>query len=148
LQLFGKITKFWHFGEAKNDNTRDKKEKCMSEGLQRKITSTQLILDLGLMSDALQDLSELSLDLQDRYMYIANKKTQTLVQISEEQRTIPDPYYENSRKAVDSLCFQGVSLHKTESKNYPAIDPSSFYKNLKTSMEKRLLNNDDVELTS
>jgi hypothetical protein len=51
-----------HFEEAKNDNTRDKKEKCMYEGLQRKITSVQLILDLGLMCDALQELSELNLD--------------------------------------------------------------------------------------
>jgi hypothetical protein len=28
------------------------------------------------------------------------------------------------------------------------IDPDSFYKNFKTSMEKRLLNNDDVELAN
>jgi hypothetical protein len=37
-----------HFEEAKNDSARDKKEKCMYKGLQRKITLTQLILDLGL----------------------------------------------------------------------------------------------------
>jgi hypothetical protein len=38
-----------HFEEVKNDNISDKKEKCMYEGLQGKITSAQLILDLGLM---------------------------------------------------------------------------------------------------
>jgi hypothetical protein len=118
-----------HFEEAKNDNTRDKKEKCMYESLQRKITSTQLILDLGLMCDALLELSELSLDLQECniIIYIVNKKIQTLVQIFEERRTVLGPYYENSRKAVDNLCFQGVSLHKIESKNDPAIDPNFFY---------------------
>jgi hypothetical protein len=81
-------------------------------------------------------------------MHIANKRIQTLVQIFEERRTIPGSYYENSRKAVDNLCFQGVSLHKAESENDPAIHPASFYKNLKTSMDKRLLNNDDVEFAN
>jgi hypothetical protein len=64
-----------------------------------------------------------------------NKKIQTFVEIFEKRRTISGPYYENSRKAVDNLCFQGVSLHKTESKNYPAIDPDS-YKNLKHPWKK------------
>jgi hypothetical protein len=38
----------------------------MYQGLQWKITSTEFILDLGLMCDALQELSVLSLELQDR----------------------------------------------------------------------------------
>jgi hypothetical protein len=38
-----------HFKEAENYPTRDKKDRCMYQGLQRKITSTEFILDLGLM---------------------------------------------------------------------------------------------------
>jgi hypothetical protein len=39
----------WHFKEAENDPTRDTKYICMYQGLQRKITSTEFILDLRLM---------------------------------------------------------------------------------------------------
>jgi hypothetical protein len=49
-----------HFEEAKNDKKRDKKGRCTYEGLLLNITSVELILDLGLMYDALQELSALS----------------------------------------------------------------------------------------
>lgn len=52
-----------HFEEAKLDSTRDKKDTCIYEGLQQNISSTEFVLDLGLMCEALQELSELSLDL-------------------------------------------------------------------------------------
>jgi hypothetical protein len=38
----------------------------MYEGLLKKITTVEFVLDLGLMCDALQELSELSLELQKR----------------------------------------------------------------------------------
>ena len=71
-----------------HDPTRDKKDKCTYDGLKRKITSTEFLLDLKLMCDALQELSELSLDLQDRNMdlYKANKKIKMLVQVFEERQ--------------------------------------------------------------
>ncbi|KAJ8878122.1 hypothetical protein PR048_022589 [Dryococelus australis] len=55
-------------GEAKEDRTRDKKNRTMYEGLLRKISSTEFILDLGLMCESLQELSEVSIDLQERNM--------------------------------------------------------------------------------
>jgi hypothetical protein len=71
------------FKEAENDPTRDKKYRCMCQCLQRKITSTEFILDLGLMFDALQELSELNLELQDRNinLYQVDVKVRALVQI-------------------------------------------------------------------
>ena len=71
----------------KHDPTRDKNDKCTYDGLKRKSTFTEFLLDLGLMCDALQELSELSLDLQDRNMdlYKANKKIKMLVQVFEER---------------------------------------------------------------
>jgi hypothetical protein len=38
-----------HFKEAENDPTRDKEDRCMYQGLQRKITSNEFILDLGFL---------------------------------------------------------------------------------------------------
>jgi hypothetical protein len=43
-----------------------KKRDALNKGLLRKITSVEFILDSGLMCDSLQELSELSLDLQER----------------------------------------------------------------------------------
>jgi len=84
----------------------------MYEGLQRKkITSTDFVLDLALMCDALQELSELSLELQDRNvdLYAAKQKIKALVQVFKERRVRPGPYYEMAAKAVERLQFQGVS---------------------------------------
>jgi hypothetical protein len=69
------------FKEAEYDPTRDKRYSLMYQGLQRKITSTEFILDLRLMWDALQELSELSLKLQDRSinLYQADVKVRSLV---------------------------------------------------------------------
>jgi hypothetical protein len=53
-----------HFTNAKDDCSRDNKNRSMYEGLLKKITTVEFVLDLGLMCDALQELSELSLELQ------------------------------------------------------------------------------------
>ena len=83
----------YHFEEAMHDPTRDKNDKCTYDDLKRKSTSTEFLLDLGFMCDALQELSELSLDLQDRHMYLykPNKKIKMLVQVFEERRQNCEP---------------------------------------------------------
>lgn len=134
-----------HFKEAENDPTRDKKDRCMYEGMHKKITSIEFILDLGLMCDALQELSELSLELQDRNinLYQADVKTKSLVQIFEERRIVPGTYYKHAVIASNNLTFEGIELHKNNKKNEPAIDPNTFYGELKRSIEERLITNDD-----
>jgi hypothetical protein len=52
-----------HFTNAKDDCSRDKKDRSTYEGLLKKITTVEFVLDVGLMCDALQELSELSLEL-------------------------------------------------------------------------------------
>ena len=121
---------------------------CTYDGLKRKITSTEFLLDLELMCDALQELSELSLDLQDWNMdlYKANKKIKMLVQVFEERRQNCGPYYKCAVAAVRDLCFRGVLLHKKDSRKDLPIDPSTFYTKLKESIKKRLLDSKDEEL--
>jgi hypothetical protein len=55
----------------------------MYESLHRKITSVEFLLDLGLMCYAFQELSEVSLDLQecDMDLYRASKKIENIVKI-------------------------------------------------------------------
>jgi hypothetical protein len=97
-----------HFEEAKSDQTRDKKDRCNFEGVLKKITSVEFVLDLGLMCDALQELSELSLDLQhcDIDLYKADKKIKTLVKVLKERRENSGPYYDKSLAATKCLTFQ------------------------------------------
>jgi hypothetical protein len=52
-----------HCTNAKDDCSRDKTDRNTYEGLLKKITTVEFVLDLGLMCDALQELSELSLEL-------------------------------------------------------------------------------------
>jgi len=137
-----------HFEEATNDPTRSASDKCTYEGLKKKITSTEFIMDLGLMCDALQELSELSLDLQERNidLYKANQKIKALVQVFEERSQNAGTYYKTATAAAENLSFHGVILHKKNSPNDPPIDPNAFYKKLKKSIENRLLTNEDAEL--
>ena len=68
-----------HFQTASQDvKHRDGKDRSMYKGLQKNITSVGFILDLAMMCDSLQELSELSLELQEREMnvYKANQASQ------------------------------------------------------------------------
>jgi len=78
-----------HFQQAKQCPSRDQKDRYTYDGLLRKITSTEFVLDLALMCDALQELAGLSLDLQDRKLdlYVANQKIKTVVQVFKERQT-------------------------------------------------------------
>ena len=137
-----------HFEEASNDPTRSASDKCTYEGLKKKITSTEFIMDLGLMCDALQELSELSLDLQERNMdlYKAKKTTTALVQVFEERIQKAGAYYKSATAAAQNLSFHGVVLHTKSVPNDPPIDPNVFYKTPKKSTENILLAKEDAEL--
>jgi hypothetical protein len=65
---------------AMNDCPRDKKDSSMYEGLLKEITTVEFVLDLELMSETLQELSELSMKLQKHniYLYSAKNKIKRL----------------------------------------------------------------------
>ncbi|KAF5281765.1 hypothetical protein FQR65_LT14560 [Abscondita terminalis] len=138
-----------HFQLRKSTgNDTEKATRSTFEGLHRKITSVEFVLDLGLMCDALQELSELSLDLQkkDIDLYTAHVKIECLIDVFERRGEIPGPYYEKALEAAKTLKFQGIELHKKNRASDPPISPASFYQHLKTSIESRLLSEEDVKL--
>ncbi len=138
-----------HFNHVISDDTGDKNDKSKFSGLLKKFTSTAFVLDLALMCDALQELSELSLDLQNRDISLisANQKIENLVQIFERRITEPGAYYEMASEAVNKLSFFGVKLHNESGRNkQKPIDPTTFYSHLAASMKDRLLESDDKEI--
>jgi hypothetical protein len=137
-----------HFTNVKNNCSREKKDRSTYEGLVKKITTVEFVLDLGLMCDALQELSELSLELQKSNinLYRANNKIKRLAHVFEERRVYPGQYYKISTTAVNCLIFQGVPSYKKDRKEDPPICPNSFYENLKISVENRLFDNEEADL--
>jgi hypothetical protein len=82
-----------HFTNSRDDCSRDKKDRSMYEVLLKKITTVEFVLDLGLMCDTLQELSELSLELQKHNinLYSANNKTiNVLLKCLKRDEYIPD----------------------------------------------------------
>jgi hypothetical protein len=47
---------------------------------------------------------------------------------------------------VNCLIFQGVPIYKKDREEDPPICPNSFYENLKISIEKSLLDNEEADL--
>jgi hypothetical protein len=89
--------------EQKITRTGTKKERCTYEGLLLKITSLELIY-LELMYDALQELSALSLHLQERNIDLnkAHNKIVCLVNVFESRRNTPVLFYRESLEAADT----------------------------------------------
>lgn len=136
-----------HFQEAKEDSRRSNTDHFLYESLLRKITSCEFVLDLGLMCDALQELSKLNLDLQEINidLYKAHRRIKDTADLLEERIENPGPYYSMSLQSQKNMKFKGIELHKNE-KHSPAISASAFYKSLKEAIGKCLLEGDDADL--
>ncbi|XP_050508962.1 E3 SUMO-protein ligase KIAA1586-like [Diabrotica virgifera virgifera] len=137
-----------HFAAAKVDQTRDPLERSKYEGLHRKLTSTCFILDLGLMCDALQELSDVSEELQHRHfdLFRANKKLQILMNTFVSRKGSPGMFYSQAETAVNNISFMGIELY-VKSKEDP-INAVVSYDHLAQSIEKRMLSGDDAVLAN
>ncbi|XP_015284601.1 PREDICTED: uncharacterized protein KIAA1586-like [Gekko japonicus] len=138
-----------HFEKAQTESGRDRRERQAYEGLQKKITSSEFVLDLGLLCDALQEVSELTVDLQEGNidLYRAHGKIESLVEICGERGTGPGPYYREALEATAKLQFKGVQLRRRNRMDDPPISPVAFYEQLKKSLQKRLLSQEDTEFS-
>jgi hypothetical protein len=134
-----------HFKSAKVDENRDRTERSLYEGLLRKITNIDFVLDLALMCDVLQELAELSTELQARdiTLYSVHRKITNQLKLFDERNTNMGPHYLEALKAEKGLEFKGVSLENgARYRQGNHIDPVKFYESLKARMESRLLARD------
>lgn len=135
-----------HFMAAKQDQTRDSADRCKYDGLMRKLTTTSFVLDLSLMCDALQELSEISEELQHRDvdLFQANKHLQILCNTFTARKDKPGTFYEQALTAVNNKEFMGIKLH--EKQNARSVDPEGFYTNLAEAIQVRMLSGEDAAL--
>jgi hypothetical protein len=110
-------------------------EREKAEGLQQNITSREFPVDLQLLCDALQELAEMSLHLQECSMdlYKVDQNIKALVQISEERQALIMNVSPNVPQI--STCGE-FSLHRRDLKNNPPTDLEAFNRNFKKQWKK------------
>ena len=129
-----------HFLSASEDKSRDSKDRSCYRGLLSNLTSEAFILNIGAMRDALQELSELSLELQKRTLTIneAHRAILRQIKVFEEMIDKDGTYVSTAKQAVKDGSFKGVPL-RAAGKNEPVINSNQLFRSLAENMKQRLL---------
>lgn len=103
-----------HFSSAASDVTRDSTERVKYKGLNDVFTSMSFVFSLGVMFDALTELSDLSSLLQKRDMMLpeADKLLARQVRVFESMVSLPGPYTKSVHQAQTEGSFKNVALHE------------------------------------
>jgi len=128
-----------HFHQQSQDTTRNSRERSKFTGLLRYLQSTAFVRNLSLMADALEELSQMSKDLQSTIMTMvsAHRKIHRLVLVFEAHKTRPRQAYIEATKAVERGESHGTGI--TDSSTMPLIDSSQFYQSLADNLKRRML---------
>lgn len=137
-----------HFQHSKVSTGRTRKEKHLYAELDDYICSSEFLLDLGLICDALIELKEVSLKLQDRNINLNEANTHILIlaKVFSDRITSHGKYYTDAMDAVKLQRFRGVDIKPLDTNEIPPINPQEFYISLKNSIEIRLLNEKNTNL--
>lgn len=131
---------YLHFNKCSLDSSRTSKEKATFKGLKHKITSTDFVLNLGLLYDALTELSDLSLELQKRCTKLPDAhnliRRQILIFESMSEKC-NDGFYKEAENSECSLTFKNIELHEN---NKNKINYKQFYRSLADNLKSRMLN--------
>lgn len=137
-----------HFVLKSGETSLDCKERSKFSGLARKFENAVFVKNLGLMMDALEELSHLSLALQksDVTLPVATKLVKKQVEVFTARKDCNSEYYSEAVAAVESGRFKGVKLAESSGR-LPEIVKAQFYQALSDNMNKRLLSESDRELS-
>ena len=131
-----------HFTHAAGDTSRDQSSRSTYSGMEKRLTSFAFVNNLGIMYDALQELSELSLELQKRDCTIikGHKSICAQIRVFEALATRPgeDSHSQLTKTAIENKSFQGVKLHEGRATDH-TMDHKRFFESLARNLEKRLL---------
>ncbi|XP_030053657.1 E3 SUMO-protein ligase KIAA1586 [Microcaecilia unicolor] len=103
-----------HFAVAAADPTRDKMERSKYRGLLERLTAVEFVTVLGLMRDALSELTDLSLKLQESSVTLpeADAFLCCKIRVLEAMANGKGAEFTRlAREAAKKMEFQGVSLH-------------------------------------
>lgn len=130
-----------HFLSASKDTQRDSKERAVYSGLAQRLSCRHFVNNLAIMYDALQQLSELSCELQRRDVTLLSAHKSVTRQILVFEAMCNDHLGPRLKKATESLqisSFAGVPLH-TGGKSDVPIRPEQFFRSLVSNLKSRML---------
>ncbi|XP_078511111.1 E3 SUMO-protein ligase KIAA1586-like [Lissotriton helveticus] len=129
-----------HFITAAGDTSRDSTTRNMYTALSRELSSVQFIANLGIIYDALQALSELSLELQKHDITIIDADRALCQQIAVFEAMVDKRGIHSSEceQAIKENMFQGVTLHAGKTTKNKKVEHENFFRSLVDHLRKRL----------
>lgn len=127
-----------HFTSAAADTSRDSRERAKYKGLNDVLTTVSFVVNLGIMYDALTELSDLSRMLQRRDMTLdqADRQLDRQIRVFESMVSTPGPYTQTAIKAEKKKIFRNVCLH--ENQRVIKINPGQFFRSLAENVKCRM----------
>ncbi|KAJ4944294.1 hypothetical protein JOQ06_012838 [Pogonophryne albipinna] len=127
-----------HFTNAANDTSRDSRDRAKYKGLDDVLTSATFVSNLGLMYDALTELSDLSRQLQKREMTLptADRLLTREIRVFESMVTMPGPHMTTVHTALAEKSFKGVALR--ENGRLVQIHAGQFFRSMVENLRHRM----------
>lgn len=127
-----------HFETASKDLTRDTKERAKYNGLLNIMTDVQFLKNLHAMSDALDEMGDLSEVLQRQNITLveADKAIRTTIRIFDSMTTQPGPKLDKLLCSISENTYKGIQLH--EGRVVP-INTAQLYTSLANNMRNRMI---------
>lgn len=138
-----------HFCSKAIDGNGDGREKAKFAGFAKKLENPVFIKNLGLMNDALEELSDLSLALQksDVTLPVAHRLISRQVEVFQARRGYDTQCYREACESVGKGVFMDVAVSGTNGKERE-IQRGQFYQALADSMASRMLPESEKSLCS
>jgi hypothetical protein len=133
-----------HFQQAAVDPERDAKERSTYLGLSNILSSTSFVHNLSIMYDALEELSDLSLQLQKSSLNLiqAHSDIRLMIKVFESRVENNGKRNIEAEVSIENLMFKDVPL--TDRPKIPKIPTKQFYRSLANNMTNRLFGSENA----
>ena len=137
-----------HFSRKAADASLGSRERSKFQGLAKKLESPVFIKNLGMMHDALEELSDLYMSLQkaDTSLPAASKLISKQIDVFSARQHYSSQYFFEATDAVAPGCFRGITLGPDNVKQ-PEIPRGQFYQALADAMTAKMLSESDLAMT-
>lgn len=131
-----------HLYTASNDSNRDSKTKNKYIGLLKKLASPEFVNDLAIMCDVLQELSNLSIELQSRTITLmqAEQSIKRCIRVITSFKINNGDYMHQAEIAIKDMKFKNIDL--TSNKKMISINKNQFLTSIENNLQSRLFDND------
>lgn len=137
-----------HFQKkASNFTQEDSRVRAKFSGFTKKLENPAFIKNMGLMLDALEELSDLSLALQrsDINLPMASKLVRRQVEVFAARKSSESKYYSEACAAITAGTFKGIAVAESSGKQRE-IPKAQFYQALVDSISARLFPETEQDL--